>query len=78
MPFTRVQQKRLKTLGAKVKTLRKAKGFTLEKLAFAVNKEPQSVHRLEQGGVNPSYLYLLQICEGLEIDIADLLRGLLD
>jgi putative transcriptional regulator len=76
MPLNKVQQKRLKALGERVRTFRKAKGLTQDALALACNKEAQSIQRLEAGGVNPSYLYLLQICEGLEITIATLLKDL--
>ena len=69
---------RLKALGQKVKDLRNERNLTLQQLAHSIGKNPQSIHRLEQGGVNPSYLYLMQICEGLEIEIADLLKGLED
>ncbi|MFT3824863.1 MAG: helix-turn-helix transcriptional regulator [Chitinophagaceae bacterium] len=76
MPFSKSQLKYLKALGLRVKALREAKELTLKSLAHAIGKDPQSIHRLEQGGVNPSYLYLLQICEGLEIDISELLKDL--
>jgi transcriptional regulator with XRE-family HTH domain len=76
MPFSKIQQKKLNALGQKVKDLRKERNLTLQQLAHSIGKDIQSIHRLEQGGVNPSYLYLLQICEGLEIEIADLLKGL--
>ncbi|HTG57553.1 MAG TPA: helix-turn-helix transcriptional regulator [Niabella sp.] len=76
MPFSKNDQKKLKILGERVKSLREARKLTLKELAHAIGKDPQSVHRLEQGGVNPGYLYLLQICEGLEIDITELLKDL--
>jgi putative transcriptional regulator len=76
MPLSKAQQKRLKTLGERVRTLRKQKGLTQDALALACNKEAQSIQRLEAGGVNPSYLYLLQICEGLEISITTLVKDL--
>lgn len=76
MPHNKQQHKKLNELGARVKDLRNKKNLTLQDLAHAIGKDAQSISRLEQGGVNPSYLYLLQICEGLEIDIKELLQGL--
>jgi transcriptional regulator with XRE-family HTH domain len=76
MPFTKIQQKKLKALGQRVRALRKGKNLTLKQLGHASDKDYQSIQRLEQGDTNPSYLYLLQICEGLEIEITELLKGL--
>jgi transcriptional regulator with XRE-family HTH domain len=76
MPISKSQQKKLTALGQRVKAIREQKGFTLEKLGELIDKERQSINRLEKGAVNPSYLYLLDICKGLQIDITDLLKGL--
>lgn len=75
MPFSKKDQLQLHALGKRVKQLREERGLSLKTLAHTIGKDPQSVHRLEQGGVNPGYLYLLDICEGLEIDIHELLEG---
>jgi putative transcriptional regulator len=64
---------KLKKLGEHVKSIRKSKGLTLKELSYSINKDPQSIHRLEMGQINPSYLYLLDVCKGLEIDITTLL-----
>jgi len=37
-------------------------------------KDQQSIHKVESGEFNPSYIYLLEICEGLEITISELLN----
>ena len=73
MPLTPKQQERLVSLGAHIKAIREEKGLTLKELAYRIDKDPQSINRLELGGVNPSLLYLEQICEGLEIDLKQLL-----
>jgi transcriptional regulator with XRE-family HTH domain len=73
MPISAEQKQKLKILGLKVKTIRKEKKLTLQELAYSIGKDHQSIYRLETGGVNPSYLYLLDICKGLEISLADLL-----
>jgi putative transcriptional regulator len=70
------QQRQLKILGEKIKTIRKSKGLTLKQLSYLTDKEPQSIHRVEQGQTNPTLLYLLKICEGLDIDIIELLKDL--
>jgi len=75
MPFSKKEQQQLIALGQRVRQLREERGLSLKALAHSINKDPQSVHRLEQGGVNPGYLYLLSVCEGLEIDITELLEG---
>lgn len=59
-------------LGEKVRKVRHDKCLTLEEVAFRINKDNQSIQRLEKGGFNPSYIYLTEICKGLEIDIKDL------
>ncbi|MFA6057523.1 MAG: helix-turn-helix transcriptional regulator [Taibaiella sp.] len=68
------QKELLKALGKRIKDIRTEKDLTLKELAHKIDKEPQSIHRLETGGVNPSYLYLLDICRGLDIDVAELLH----
>lgn len=62
----------LKELGSKIRELRKSKGMTLKELAHKIDKDTQSLQRLETGGVNPSYVYLLEVAAGLDIDIKDL------
>jgi putative transcriptional regulator len=76
MPLTKAQKKILKQLGERVRTLRIERDLTQKELAYACDKEKQSIQRLEAGNVNPSYIFLLQICEGLEIAITDLLKNL--
>lgn len=76
MSISKAQRQRLKILGKRVKEIREAKSLTLRDVAHAVGKDPQSVHRVEMGEVNPSYLYLMELCKGLDIDIIELLRNL--
>lgn len=59
-------------LGNRVKAVRKEKNLTQVELAHQINKDQQSINRLESGKINPSYIYLLEVCEGLEIDIKEL------
>lgn len=73
MALSKADKENLKNLGKKLKAARKAQGLTLKELAYSIDKEPQSIHRVEQGHSNPTYLYLLKVCEGLKIDIHELL-----
>ncbi|MCA6446891.1 MAG: helix-turn-helix transcriptional regulator [Chitinophagaceae bacterium] len=72
MPVSKKQKILLKNLGEKLKSIRQAKGLTLKELGYRVDKDPQSISRVELGDINPTYLYLMQICEGLDIEITDL------
>ncbi len=76
MSITRLEKQKLKELGLRVKQVRIEKGLTLKELGHIIDKDPQSISRLEVGGINPSYLYLVEICKGLEIELIDLLKDL--
>lgn len=65
--------KKLITLGQRVKKLRLAKGLTQTELANIMGKDHPSLNKLENGKVNPSYIFLLEVAEGLEIDLLELL-----
>ena len=71
-PLTKTQEKELKKLGEKVRSIRDAKGLTLEQVAQEIGKDRQSIHRLEKGDFNPSYIYLMDVCKGLGIALAEL------
>ncbi len=66
----------LKDLGAKIRTIRKEKGITQVQLAHSIGKDQQSIQRLEAGNINPSYIYLQEIAEGLNIPLLDMLKEL--
>ena len=69
-------KERLLQLGLRVKELREEKGMSQTDLAYKIGKDQPSINRLEKGKVNPSIIYLLQICEGLEISIEKLVKFL--
>jgi putative transcriptional regulator len=73
-PVNNNQKQLLKQLGEKIKLVRKQKGLTLEEVGNRIGKDRQSIHRLENGEFNPSYVYLIEVCKGLEIDILELLK----
>lgn len=72
MPISKTDKVSLKKLGSRLKSIRVEKGLTLKELGYRVDKDPQSISRVEMGDINPTYLYLLKLCEGLEISLNDL------
>ncbi|MFH6990325.1 helix-turn-helix domain-containing protein [Flavobacterium collinsii] len=62
----------LKRLGARIKELRNSKGLSQAKLGLLIFKDQQSIHKVEAGEFNPSYLYLLALSKGLGISIKEL------
>jgi transcriptional regulator with XRE-family HTH domain len=59
-------------LGDRIRDLRISKGLSQAKLGLRILKDQQSIHKVENGEFNPTYIYLLEICEGLEITINEL------
>ncbi|MFN4248441.1 MAG: helix-turn-helix domain-containing protein [Flavipsychrobacter sp.] len=66
----------MKKLAARIKEVRESKGLTLQEVAHAIGKDRQSIHRLEKGEFNPSYIYLSEVCKGLGIELSELVQGL--
>ena len=66
------KDKLLKQLGERIKEIRLTKGLSQSELANNIGKDQPSINRLEKGNINPSYYYLVEIAEGLDIDIKDL------
>jgi putative transcriptional regulator len=64
----------LKDLGERIRTVRKDKGITQLQLAHSIGKDQQSIQRLEAGNINPSYIYLQEIADGLSVPLLDLLQ----
>lgn len=73
-PISKEDKVALIKLGERVKSIRNEKGLSLEDVAKEIGKDRQSIHKLEKGDFNPSYIYLLQICKGLEIELSDLVN----
>lgn len=72
-PVNNEQKEELIKLGERVRRIRQTKGLSMQEVADKIGKDNQSIQRLEKGGVNPTYVYLLEICKGLEVDIKELL-----
>ena len=68
-----IKEQELKILGEKFRQARLKLQLSQTTLANKVGKDQPSINRLEKGKVNPSYLYLLEVCEGLEISLRDVL-----
>ncbi len=68
-----VTQKELQQLGAKFRAMREARGLTQQQLAHLIDKDAQSIYRLEKGLVNPTYKYMKQVCEGLGVEMKEVL-----
>ncbi|WP_199119211.1 helix-turn-helix domain-containing protein [Pedobacter sp. ASV28] len=64
----------LKRLGERIRQIRKEKGITQKDLAYSIDKDQQSIQRLEKGNVNPSLYYLCEIADGLGVEINKLLE----
>ncbi len=62
----------LKKLGKHVIKIRTQKGWSQSELARNCDKERQSIERLENGKINPSAYYLLQVANGLDISLNEL------
>ncbi|HLO71669.1 MAG TPA: helix-turn-helix transcriptional regulator [Flavipsychrobacter sp.] len=74
--MNKAQEKRLKKLDERIKEIRTEKGMTLKDLAHTIGKDPQSISRVELGKSNPTFIYLTEICEGLGIEVSELVQGL--
>ncbi|WP_158798021.1 helix-turn-helix domain-containing protein [Pedobacter sp. L105] len=64
----------LKDLGARIREIRNKKGISQKQLAYSIGKDQQSVQRLEAGNINPTYYYLYEIADGLEVDLEVLIK----
>ncbi len=62
----------LKQFGQRIAHLRKAKGFTQEKLGFAVGVSPAYIGFIEQGRRNPTIANIYKISKVLNVSLKDL------
>jgi len=66
----------LKSLGKRFKKARLKAGLTQAELAARIDKDQQSIQRFEKGRINPTIIYLLEVCHGLDVNLADLLKDI--
>jgi len=64
----------LKKLGERIREIRKEKGITQVQLAHSIGKDQQSIQRLEAGNINPSFYYLYEIANGLDVSLEQLTK----
>lgn len=64
---------KLLQLGSKVREIRLSKGMTQTELAHLIGKDHPSINKLENGKVNPSFIFLTEVAEGLGVKVQDFL-----
>jgi len=64
----------LKTLGSKIRTIRKSKKVSQEKLAELAGLHPTYISNIEQGKVNASIYSYYMVAKALDIQFQDLLN----
>ena len=64
--------KRKQNIGARVRSLRKRKGFTLAKMANECGCSPSLLSQIETGTVNPSFSTMESISSALGVSLAEL------
>lgn len=62
---------RLIEFGKTVKKIRVSKGLTQVEISSKMNRDQQSLQRVESGRVNLSYTYILELASALEINPKD-------
>ena len=65
----------LKKLGERIRDIRNEKGISQKTLAHSIGKDQQSIQRLEAGNINPSFYYLTEIANGLQIELEQLIKA---
>lgn len=63
-------------LGNRIRNFRNELGLSQEELAFRCGFDRTYISMLERGKRNPSYLNLLKLSKGLNIEISRLVKGL--
>lgn len=66
----------LKKLGERIRIVRMERGLSQAMLGARIFKDQQSIHKVEIGKFNPTYIYLLELSQGLEISLDELIKDL--
>ena len=61
-------------IAERIRSTRRAKGMTIERLAFTAGVSVSTVNRAE-GGETPSLKSLMAIAQGLDVPVSDLIDG---
>jgi transcriptional regulator with XRE-family HTH domain len=64
----------LKKLGANIKRLREAKGFSFRELSYACDIDNSKISKIEKGQVNITFTTILQLAKALEVQPNELLK----
>jgi len=64
----------LEKISKQIKSLRKEKNLSQEKLAYKIDIDRKYASLIEKGKTNLSIEYLKKICDGLDINISDFFR----
>ena len=67
-------ESQLKELAKSIKRQRNKLGLSQEKLAHICDFDRTYISLLERAKRNPSYLSLIKLCVGLEIELSELLK----
>ena len=68
------KDKELKKLADAIRRIRLRTGLNQTKFAHHIDKDQPSINRLERYRMNPSYIYLLEVCKGLGITLTELIQ----
>lgn len=71
-----VNTEHLKTLGQRIRDLRKNIGWTQEELAERARIDRSYIGGVERGERNLTFLVLCQICQALDCDVATLTKNI--
>jgi len=64
----------LKSFGQHIKSVRKSKGMTQIEVASAMQRDQQSLQRVESGRVNPSLTYIMELAAALNVKVGELVE----
>lgn len=64
------------TIGKRIRYYRQRKGFTQERLAYAINTSPTYISYIERAKKKPSLEKIVQISEVLEVSVNDLVTSI--
>jgi transcriptional regulator with XRE-family HTH domain len=72
--MTNKNKKRLKKFGDQVKKLRQQKGLSLRELAARCDLDFQKIGKIEKENINVTLTTLIELAEGLEVPLKELLN----
>ena len=63
-----------KLLGRRIKSLRRARGYTQEQLAEIIDINPKYLSSVERGEENPTLDLFLRLAKGLKVDLYEIFQ----